>query len=534
MPLDVIIIADSDTDSVSESSPMRLTLDGWPATVQAAQNFISNQGRIVPPVKDDTLSWASAPKLNGIALLSFLQSNGIQTALVNDYAREQERFQLLVAQKPKAILISTTFIISKQALNQLVTSVRQYACNIPIVIGGPFVVQSYRMLQRRDEPEYSRPELEQDFLFWETDEPDVDLCVTTLRGQNNLLKALQNIEVGKPLTDIANTAWRSDNGQWQFGPDVPPPSDQLEDHIDWDSLPDEVFASKVIPLQASSGCPYRCAFCNFVKDPHVTYAKTPEQIVGEMLAVARRGVRYVWFVDDVFRLGNKDLSLVAKAMIDAKLNLKWMTFIRADTVKDVDFGLLKQAGCTELQFGLESADPDVLGAMNKKADPDVYRQSIKSAMTAGIDVSAYFIFGHPGETETSIERTIRFMQSVQYPDLPGSLSWSIYPFLLVPLSPIYDQPLRTKYNLEGYMMDWAHQTMDYKGAVMAIKQAILSLNQSAPIYRTDNLEVLDQLPQDARKAFFRSRLSLAKLNLAGQLTTETTFQTFAKILKLKP
>lgn len=39
------------------------------------------------------------------------------------------------------------------------------------------------------------------------------------------------------------------------------------------------------------------------------------------------------------------------------------------------------------------------------------------------------------------------------PELPGSLSWSIYSFLLVPLSPIFESGQRSRYNLQGYMMN---------------------------------------------------------------------------------
>jgi radical SAM superfamily enzyme YgiQ (UPF0313 family) len=250
-----------------------------------------------------------------------------------------------------------------------------------------------------------------------------------------------------------------------------------------------------------------------------------------MTAVARRGVRYVWFVDDIFRLGQGDLASTCKEMIAAGLELKWMTFIRADTVKNIDFDLLKQAGCVELQLGLESADPVVLAAMNKKADPEVYRSTIEKALTAGINVSAYFLFGYPGETAESVARTIAFMQKVQFPDLPGSLTWSIYPFLLIPLSPIFELEERRRYDLQGYMMNWRHATMDYRGAMQAIKQAIVAMQDSAPIYRTDNLAMLEELDPGTRKAFFRARLHLAKLSAEGKAGPETVFSIFSEVLQ---
>jgi hypothetical protein len=125
------------------------------------------------------------------------------------------------------------------------------------------------------------------------------------------------------------------------------------------------------------------------------------------------------------------------------------------------------------------------------------------------------------------------MQEIQHPELPGSLSWSIYPFILVPLSPIYEPEQRQRYKLDGYMLDWQHETMGTETAHNAIKQAIMALNDSAPIYRDDNLDMLEALDPVTRKKFFRARLQLAKLETVGRADPETVFRTFDSILRPK-
>jgi anaerobic magnesium-protoporphyrin IX monomethyl ester cyclase len=532
MGLDALIIADAGTDSVSGSSPMRFSIDGQPATIQAIYNYLQNQGKIVPPIAGDNhLSWSSAAKLNGIALLSSLQHHGFKAKLINDFNRERERFEHLLMQSPKAILVSTTFIVGKAALQNLVSAIRNLAPGITIIAGGPFVFQSHLIHQRRNDPDFFRPEMQSDFLFLGSDDPEIDLYITAQRGLESLHAALDCLRAGRSLQGLPNTAWRDRQGTYQFGTATTPAAGQFEDRINWDTLPEEVFASKVVPLQASSGCPFRCAFCNFVKDHHSTYAKSIEQILEEMKAAALRGAKYIWFVDDIFRLGQGDLNAFSAALLAADLDLRWMSFIRADTVSGVDFGLLKKAGCHELQLGLESADPTVLAAMNKKSNPETYRTTVCQALAAGINVSSYFVFGHPGETAESLSRTTAFLQEIQYPELPGSLSWSIYPFLLVPLSPIFEPDQRHRYDLHGYMMNWRHATMDFPSAVQAIKRTIMALDDSAPIYRNDNLAMLEALAPSTRREFFRTRLRLAKLTAAGQATPETVYRRLAEILK---
>lgn len=531
MTLDALIIADSGTDSVSGSSPMRFTLDGHAASIQAVHNFLAHQGKIVPPIAGDNhLSWSSAPKLNGIALLSNLQQRGYSAALVNNFSKERKRFEHLLKQSPKAILVSTTFIVGKAALQELVTTIRSMIPGVPIIAGGPFVFQSYLIYQRRHEPDFYLPEMQSDYLFLGPSDPEIDLYITAQHGLESLHAALDRLRDGMSLQGLPNTAWRDRNGVYHFGAEKPSVPGQPEDRIDWYALPDEVFASQVVPLQASSGCPYRCAFCNFVKDRRSIYVKRIDQILDEMKAVAHRGARYVWFVDDIFRLGQGDVNTFSEALLAANLDLGWMSFIRADTVKGVDFDLLKKAGCHELQLGLESADPTVLAAMNKKSDPETYKTTVRKALAAGINVSAYFVFGHPGETAASLARTTAFMQEIQYPDLPGSFSWSIYPFLLVPLSPIFEFDQRRHYDLHGYMMNWRHATMDFPSAAKAIQRTIMAMDDSAPIFRNDNLAMLDALAPATRREFLRARLRLAKLAAAGQATQGTVYHILAENL----
>ena len=72
-------------------------------------------------------------------------------------------------------------------------------------------------------------------------------------------------------------------------------------------------------MQASTGCPFHCSFCNFTKDRRLTWIKSVDRMVAEMKAVKKRGARYVWFVDDNFRLGKENLEAVCRRFIDERL-----------------------------------------------------------------------------------------------------------------------------------------------------------------------------------------------------------------------
>ncbi len=530
MRLDAILIADTGTDTFSGSSPLRLAIDGREALIQVVANSIKNEGHVVPPiVGDNRTSWKSAPKFNGIFLLNHLQKNRLKVELINSLREEEGAFRSFLSEQPRALVLSTTFIMSKKVLKEVTEELRALAPHVPIIVGGPFVYASYLLLRRADEPEYDTDSAKDDFLFLKADrEPSVDLYIVSRRGEHTLSKVLWRIREGRTFKDMPNTATLKGKS-YSFARRIDDVSSALDYGVDWKSLPDAVFHSGVVTMQASNGCPYNCAFCNFVKDRRLAFVKPIEQLVGEMKDVANRGIRYVRFVDDNFRLGSDDLNSVCQRLVDEEVPIRWMSFMRAGTLKHADVPLLRRAGCTEVQLGLESADPQVLRNMNKRADPGLYAEVVRKILSAGINCSSCFVFGFPGETEESVRRTIDFIKNLESPEWEGVFSWSIYPFFLAPLSPVYEFEWRKRYGLTGYMRNWKHDTMDSDQAMEHVIRAFSEIENSGPIYSGDNIEMLLALRPAQRKEFAKTRHRFAREALKGGLSGLEQVRMFRKV-----
>jgi radical SAM superfamily enzyme YgiQ (UPF0313 family) len=185
-----------------------------------------------------------------------------------------------------------------------------------------------------------------------------------------------------------------------------------------------------------------------------------------------------------------------------------------------------------LQMGLESADTGILKNMNKGADPKLYREVVEGLLGAGINCSCYFMFGFPGETEESARRTRRFIQDLEHPELEGALSWTLFPFSLAPLSPIYEPEMRARFGLTGYMDRWKHATMDSDRAVEHVRESFMELDHSCAIYRGDNLDILRRFSPAQQKRFLVERHRLSKRALEGSLTNEEVISAFGEILGL--
>ena len=480
LSLDAVIIADCEVSSLSGSNPLKLSIEGRPADIQVVLNYITNSGDISALTGKGRASWASAPKLNGIYLLGFLREKNFSVALINNYFQEKDRFCHLLKENPRIVIISTTFIHSKKELRRLVDDIRTLAHDIIIIVGGPFIYSSYLIREKSCEPQYSTAEIKDDFVFQQRGEPSVDLYIISIKGEKILAEALRRIRRGIPIDDLPNTA-RFIGGTYQFSQRVNDVSRTENFSIEWKTLPSTIFETGVISTQASVSCKYRCAFCNVVKDDRLMYIRPLDQLMTDLKKVADRGIRYVWFLDDNFRLGKRDLNAVSRRLVDEDLGISWMSFIRADTLRNVDFELLRRSGCRELQIGVESADANILRNMNKASDPELYAEVIRELLHAGINCSCYFIFGFPGETDETISRTIEFMKNLESQSLDGVLSWSIYPFILAPLSPIYGVQMRQKYGLSGYAHHWEHGTMNSKQAREHILRAFLEIEKHDPI-----------------------------------------------------
>lgn len=525
--LDAIIIADYGDASLSGTSPFKLRLDGREATVQVVRNYLANEGRVSLPIDGDGRdSWAEAPRLNGIYLYSYLTEKNLNVALIGNYSEGKELFRQQLTDNPKAVVISTPFIFFKDRLRQLVEDIRSIAPDIFIIAGGAFVNASYLLKMRASEPNYETAAAADDYLFLRVeDEPAIDLYIISARGEATLFHALKRLSAGHSPYGLENTA-RLQTGAYTFGgrmddaPNAPPPE------VNWNLLPDSFFRRGVMPVQASNGCPYQCAFCNFTKDERLLYVKPVDRLVAELKVIEERGGKYVWFVDDNFRLGRNDLTEVCKKFIDADIQLQWMCFIRASTLAATDLELLHRAGCREVQIGLESGDPGILHNMNKNADPAMYEQVIGDVLQHSINVSCYFIAGFPGETPATALTTRNFIRRIEHPELPGTLSWSIYPFILSPLSPVYEPEMRRKFGLTGYMHKWSHLTMDCREARREVVRSFMELEHSGPIYRGDNLDYLETMSARTRKDFYRARHGLAKISRQGDLAAATVLSAF--------
>jgi len=166
------------------------------------------------------------------------------------------------------------------------------------------------------------------------------------------------------------------------------------------------------------GCPNRCVFCDRSVFGNRCRAYTPAYAVNLVRDLyEHHGVRELLIEDDTFVISTARVREFCERLMAAKLDISWSCLGRADRVDSELLRVMRRAGCWQISYGIESGDPDILAAMNKRLDPDRIRAAVQWSRDAGLRTKGFFIVGFPGETLASLERTRRFACSLPLDDI---------------------------------------------------------------------------------------------------------------------
>jgi anaerobic magnesium-protoporphyrin IX monomethyl ester cyclase len=249
--------------------------------------------------------------------------------------------------------------------------------------------------------------------------------------------------------DILGLSWRDLDGKIRHNPDRPLADDleaipfpahhlfKIERYTNLNPLTDGLDPdARAYTIVTSRGCPYKCTYCSKPITGDTWRGRRVENVIAEWRwLVEDLGATEIGITDDIWNLDRQRAKDLCRALIDNKLNhVPWIT-IHGMKVNNTDqelYQLMKAAGCRRVGFGVENGDDWMLRHVIKKGQTvDMVRQAFRWAKNAGLQTMGFFIFGMPGETEESMEKTIRLALELD-PDLahfmlaapfPGTEMW---------------------------------------------------------------------------------------------------------------
>jgi anaerobic magnesium-protoporphyrin IX monomethyl ester cyclase len=170
-----------------------------------------------------------------------------------------------------------------------------------------------------------------------------------------------------------------------------------------------------INMLMTRGCPGKCTFCNSANT--TLRSRSAEHVVEEIEHLRDKfGIREIQFYDDTFTVNRKNVMRFCELMIERKVDVSWVAFIRADCFNEELASAMKKAGCHQVLIGVESGDDEILKNIRKTIHRDRTKQSIDIARRHGIETRCAFIFGNMGETVESMQTTLDYSLELD-PDL---------------------------------------------------------------------------------------------------------------------
>ena len=172
--------------------------------------------------------------------------------------------------------------------------------------------------------------------------------------------------------------------------------------LPYNEYTDEDIKNRVIYVEASRGCPFKCEFCLSSLDKTV-YPFNLEPFLSEMQSLFDRGVRSFKFIDRTFNLKIATSITIMNFFLEkmASENVYLHFELIPDHLPEKLKAVMQRFPQDSLQFeiGIQSLNPDIQDVISRKQDNEkVYDNLkwIKQETTAHIH--ADLIIGLPGET----------------------------------------------------------------------------------------------------------------------------------------
>lgn len=250
--------------------------------------------------------------------------------------------------------------------------------------------------------------------------PQVDIVVIG-EGEQTMLE----IASGKALEEINGIAYRGEYNKVIFTK----PRELIKNLDDlpfpaWHLFP---FPGKYVPeayerlpvamIFTSRGCPYRCTFCYSGIYGKSFRARSPENIVSEILYLKKHyRIQEFHIADDNFSLDVDRAKRFCELLIKKQVNLTWGAVggLRVNiVVKHPELVMLMaRSGCYRTAIGIESGNTTILQNIQKDITLGQVRRAVEILNKQRIIVGGFFMIGNYGETEKTVMDTIRFAKSL--------------------------------------------------------------------------------------------------------------------------
>ncbi len=238
-------------------------------------------------------------------------------------------------------------------------------------------------------------------------------------GEIAFLKLVRAVQAGEDPSGIQGVASREGEHVRLNG------RGEIPEHLDELGMPAwELFPpAKMYPVMSQRGCPFGCNFCSRPYGRKLRQRSVPHVIAEMKRNIERFGCTVTDFYDETFTVRKDYVADLCRAIVDEGIDrrVRFWAYVHANTIDVPTARLMKAANFTEVGFGVESGNLQIMRRMQKGVGPDDVLRAAGIFREAGLKFGAYFIIGHPHETEAAVRDTIRLAAKVN----PDSVAFGL-------------------------------------------------------------------------------------------------------------
>ena len=261
-------------------------------------------------------------------------------------------------------------------------------------------------------------------------------------GEITAYETIKALERGEDLTNVEGIAFKNKDGVVINPPRKVGLIDDLP-IINWDFFEVEEYLAKPInlmdseeasqnaramPVCTARGCAFKCSFCHYVfwNDPYRN--RSNESVLVEIKRnIEKYNAHHIDFWDDLSFASAKQVDKLCKQILASGLKFKWSASIRVDLFSRANLNRedslkiahkMKESGCFNCGFSLESGSQEILDMMNKKIKVEAFLETVDILHEADIICDTSVVFGYPIETKETIRETFeQCLKARVYPSI---------------------------------------------------------------------------------------------------------------------
>ena len=170
--------------------------------------------------------------------------------------------------------------------------------------------------------------------------------------------------------------------------------------------------SPFLTIQSSRGCPYSCGhYCTYPASQGNKVRYRDISLIIEDINYMKKHflMKSLLFRDPIFGINKKYPILLSEKLIENNIKIDWGIETRADILNIDNLKIMKKAGLSSINIGIETNDIHIAKMNKRKTVKGSYQHEIiEYCNNLGIKIIGFFIIGLEGDTVRSIRKMIHY------------------------------------------------------------------------------------------------------------------------------